>query len=1257
MNGRVLVGSGGSGPVEQNEGGSEGDVFEEPSVTITRWRHCGNGLDRRGRDGAHDAREASPRRGGVSRRAAADDAKQAVTRQMPGQDRESQPLANALQQLSQKVLQGIVLVVVRGWRIVTQQHTERTGCESRAGTRQRRLEEVVADRHPTRLPSHRPPSQTASVAEQTPPGHNAGELARGSDLAPISRPEGRTAVGLAAALTHRTRARVLPRIAQPVPDVCLGSHDSMKTSVRCIPDNSGDRGRHLTRTLVLAAVLTGAILPATPAIAQVAPDEDWRTLDTEHFRITYPDPLYPLATRLADRAERAYSLLASSFSAPPPGRIDIVLTDHGDFSNGFANVVPTNRITLYARPPADGRSLTYFDDWMELVVTHELVHIFHLDPARGLGKVLRAVLGRYPATWPFFPGRATPTWLTEGVATYYESTLTDAGRVHGSWQDMVLRTGALEGDLETLSTASGRSPVWPAGQRPYIYGSEFFNYLLQRTDGQGLRELVDGVAGQLVPYRIDAAARSAFGVSFSQAWEEWSATVSARYRALADSLATLQPVTTGEALTRGAREALYPRVSPDGFQLAFARADGRSDPHLRLRALADGRERQLTRTNGTAEFAWAPDGGVVFAQLEFVDRYRVYSDLYRAAPDGHVTRITEGQRLGFPDVHPGGDRVVAVQEGGGTNRLVIVDLATGEVRPLFDANPDEHWAFPRWSPDGSWIAASQWRSGGLFDVVILDSSGELVTRVTDDRAVDVSPAWSPDGRILLWSSDRTGISNLFAASVDESGRAGTVMQVTNVLTGATYPAPDPAGQWIYYSAYHQDGWDIERIPYAPEKWFEPFPTDARFLAPAGRTPERYTATIEAESRPYRAFRSLLPTYWQPLYAPPRRTLGRDVIGRGYGFATSGRDLVNRHAFWSWGRFVPDRRRAEGRFGYTARALGDPVFTLSASQLYDPAGATRGEHEDGAVDTLFVVDRERRLDLSVDFLRPRYRNAVGLTLTASHSWVSSELLDATMEPSASFRLTRPTRRSGEVSATLGFGTARSHAMSMSRENGLSGFVRGRAARVLDLPEELAGDPSADEGFEELAGRLSLYKSLGGGGFARQVMALRASGGIARGPGADGFHFEVGDAAGSRERITGFGLFGGSPLLFPLRGYAPASRRGRIAWSVSAEYRLPLFLIRRGFGAWPLYFDRTSASLFMDAGNAWGPLEGAFSNPKQATLASAGLEVTVNALPFWTLSTDLRMGVGFPLVAAERVGAAEEGTSQAAARFYLRLGSAF
>ena len=85
--------------------------------------------------------------------------------------------------------------------------------------------------------------------------------------------------------------------------------------------------------------------------------------------------------------------------------------------------------------------LFYTRDPVELLSTHELAHIFHLDEARGGWRVLRWVFGRSELTFPhLFDGDA----LIEGLATYYESSLTDGGRVRGSQFPETLRAALLE---------------------------------------------------------------------------------------------------------------------------------------------------------------------------------------------------------------------------------------------------------------------------------------------------------------------------------------------------------------------------------------------------------------------------------------------------------------------------------------------------------------------------------------------------------------------------------------------------------------------------------------------------------------------------------------------------------------------------------------------------------------------------------------------------------------------------------------------
>ncbi|MCH7891680.1 MAG: hypothetical protein IH921_09270, partial [Gemmatimonadetes bacterium] len=151
------------------------------------------------------------------------------------------------------------------------------------------------------------------------------------------------------------------------------------------------RRRILSLLCWLATGVAGALRPVT---AQVPPDESWRSFETSHFRVTFPEDMEPFARRAAARAERAFEALSEAFLDPPDGPIQLLLTDHTDTSNGFATAVPFNRIIVFARPPMEGGPLSHFDDWMELVITHELVHVFQLDHTGPRGSLLRSVFGR-----------------------------------------------------------------------------------------------------------------------------------------------------------------------------------------------------------------------------------------------------------------------------------------------------------------------------------------------------------------------------------------------------------------------------------------------------------------------------------------------------------------------------------------------------------------------------------------------------------------------------------------------------------------------------------------------------------------------------------------------------------------------------------------------------------------------------------------------------------------------------------------------
>jgi len=995
-----------------------------------------------------------------------------------------------------------------------------------------------------------------------------------------------------------------------------------------------------------------------PVAGQVPPDEDWRTVRTEHFRVTFPRALESLGRRAADRAERAYAGLSRAFVSPPSGTIDLLLTDHTDISNGFTMIRPSDRITVFATPPADDVNLGFFDDWMELVITHELAHVFHLDRAGPLGRSLRKVFGRGEGAWPFFPDLGLPRWGLEGTATWYESYLTNSGRVKGTYHDMILRTAVLEGRFEDLDEASGESPLWPGGARSYAYGSLFFEYLLDHYGQERMGRFAEAVAGQWVPYRLDAAGREAFGVPISRAWESWRKELRARYTAVPAELARSAPLTRSERLTRSGRLTWRPRMSPDGASLVFVEADGRSDAQLRIAAPDGSGARELTRTNGISSFDWTPSGEVLFAQLEFSDPYRYYRDLYLVGRSGRPVRVTRGERLAHPSVAPSGAYAVAVQDGEGTNWLVKVDLADGSIVPLEDFDPDVHWAYPAVSPDGRWIAASRWTPGAMLDIVVLDERGTVVARLTRDRAVDLAPAWSPDGRYVLWSSDRSGIPNIVARAWGLDGRpAGPVLQVTQVATGAGFPSVDPSSRWLYYAGYHVDGWDVERTRFDVSTWIDASSPDARFDAPP-RPDSIQDAAFSGAMRGYSPWATLRPTFWEPLYREAVRTRSirtndlfvrsREVIGQSVGARTSGSDLVGRHAYSAFARFSKSGGKADWGLAYAFAGLGNPTLGLSVTQFWDDDGPRLAQREEGApIDTLFVIERTRSAFLTSTLLRTRWRSVTALTLAGGLVWDDQFLLDNQLRKSREYGLRRPRSRLGELRADLSYSTIRSFAFQLGPSEGLSAFVRGRTRSDLNVPDSLSGVRGSDRSFDEVLGIFRAYHSFHGPGYSPHVLALRVAGGAARGPDAGAGHFEVGGAAGSTEGVTGLGLFGGSPLLFPVRGFPQAWRFGNRAWAVAAEYRFPLVLLNQGMGPWPFSIDRVMGAVFFDAGNAWGPElgVGGYRNPRRGTLASVGAELIASTLSFWRLPLRLRLGVAAPLA---------EGTGS---EVYVRAGMVF
>jgi hypothetical protein len=991
----------------------------------------------------------------------------------------------------------------------------------------------------------------------------------------------------------------------------------------------------------LALYLALLVLPL--GAQTVDPRGDWRTIRTAHFRVHFPRALESQGRRAAADAEGAWAQLAAEL-APPRGPIDLVVADNADVSNGFASTFPSNRVVVFAQPPVDASSLRFYDDWLQLVITHELTHVFHLDRSRGVWRGLQYVFGRNPA---LFPNTYGPSWLTEGLAVYYESRLTGSGRLVGTEHQLVARAARLGGHVPRLDELSLAASVYPLGERAYAYGSLLVAYMATRGGDGTVRRFVDAQSGQLIPWRLDRAARRAFGESFTAGHAAW-----------ADGIRTDENAGRSDSAWRRLTDAGWSLAAPrwlDDRSLLVGANDARAVSGVDVVRL-DGSRRRLGRRNSVGPNVPLRGGGILFAQLEFANPFTLRSDLYVQRDTAPVPqfgaasrgqrRLTFGARLSHPDARADG-AIVAVQSGAGTTWLVRVDSSGRTIVPLTAASPDTQWTEPRWSPDGTRLAAVQIVRGGRSAIVVLDTLGAARLDLVRERAVHAAPSWSPDGRRVYWSSDRSGSPQLYVAELPApdgtSGAASAGARLlTGVSTGLFEPAPSPAGGMLASLVFLADGYHLAVADTAalgverPEARWRPYADSSRVSAAP--------VSSDSPAGAYRPWRSLLPRYWSPTFGTSDG--GSPTLGA----ATSGNDVLGRHAYYATASVNTKTHDLEGGVSYRYARLVRPFVDVSASQAwqYDSIRARFANGTTGR-DPHFRRDRVAALTLTVT--RPRVRSGATLAVGAL---AERRSYTSTFPSLVTYGDTALGRNFPAVFASASWLNTRRPIRSISPEDGvaLGGSVQQRWQDGRYGPQS-----------RRAIGVARVYKSLDLPGFAHHVLALRVAGGATDERATT--ELSVGGVSGSSAEVVPGVRIGDPARTFGVRGFAPDAQQGIRALAGSLEYRAPLALPARGLRLLPVFADRLSIGAFADAGTAWCPGETRAASPVCVTtdsgaptprsplradwLASVGAELGLDAALAYDAPYRFRLGTAVPVRRRD--------LAARSASVYLSLGLAF
>lgn len=872
--------------------------------------------------------------------------------------------------------------------------------------------------------------------------------------------------------------------------------------------------------------LAAALLCAPAGAASFPPELRFRTLRTARVSVHFPLELERMARRAAALSDAILSRHEALYGVRV-GRVQLVLEDTSDDPNGFATPFPYPAVQIRAAAPDGSDDFGNHDGWLRLVLTHELAHVVHLEPARGLWGLGRKLLGRAPI---LFPSSLTPTWMIEGLATYEETQGTAFGRGRNPDSRMVLRMAALESRFPREDQAVAGLDAWPAGQAAYLLGESFLRDLGERYGPRTLPELARAQSRRLIPFSDDLSSRKVTGASFHVRWGEWASASRGAFEIEADDRRSDGLTLSRPLTTRGIRQTA-PRFSPDGESIAYTSGVLDRRREIRLIGVDGARDRRLAQRNGGNALAWTPDGrALVYDEPDSFRLFRTFSDLRLVdVATGRNRRLTRGVRARDPDVAPDGKSVVFVRRLGDRSDLYVVALDGARLSRLTRSVPETEWSGPRFSPDGRTVAASRLSRGGFLDLVLVAADSGAVTALTEDRAKDVEPAWLPDGSAIVFRSDRDGVSNLYSLRVADR----RLRRVTNVLGGAFAPDVARDGRRVAFASYSSHGYDLHVMDLASDG-LAPAPP---FVDPYPVAPLPEPEPSDASVGPYRPYPMALPRFWMPY-------LASEGAGWRVGALTAGADPLLRHSYGLELRYGSETRRGgfQGFYRYD-RFL--PTVLVTAEDTTAPGSPAHERRQELSLEASYPLRRTLRSSQDVSFAWRRRRD--------------SEL----------GALAGPPLDLGGVEAAFTFSSARRYPYGVSAAEGW----RLRLALLRESPA-LGSDVS----LAKLSADARAYFRVG-----RAVLAGRAGGGTTLGRPSFRRSFAVGGFADDTLRDVA------RTNLSVLRGYRDDAFVGRSSLAANLELRLPLAHPQRGYRSLPFFLRHLHAAAFVDAGHAFsGPL---------------------------------------------------------------------
>lgn len=554
------------------------------------------------------------------------------------------------------------------------------------------------------------------------------------------------------------------------------------------------------------------------------------TIETDHFRISYMDGCGHLVKTVGCKFEELYSIYRNTYGITLPKKTDVFILD-GDQSNGWA-LPNTNSIVLW--PYDIDFNMRGSHDWFEDLIAHEYGHIVSISSGLKMPPQIPQIRFGYfshpneknrAEAIHHLPTEILPPWLTEGIAQY-ESTRHGAD----SWdshRDMILRSLALSGKLlswDHMQVFTGKGDDY---EKTYDHGFALVKYIAE-TYGYDKVSAMLRASSKITRLNFDHSIKEVLGISGKELYTQWKRTLETQY---SDQIKKIGTQVYGKKINKDGYENVWPRFSGDGKNIFFL-SNGKADYGMKFLykySLSDtvkdenkiklvkriGRPYDIHYSSGRICFTSSKSkksvlpsesGGTSVRDL-FIDSISTDEQKFQFFPKKMEKQVTIRKNIFTASFSPAGNMLACAQRNVDKFKLVLVDTAGKSVRPIYPADGaknDLTYIYTiDWAPNGSQIAFSYFdvhdRKIAIYDT--LKKSCEVICNTDNDER---DPQFSPDSKYLYFSSDRTGIFNIYRYEFS----SGKLEQITNVSGGAFMPSISPDNKQLVYAGYEKDGYGI-----------------------------------------------------------------------------------------------------------------------------------------------------------------------------------------------------------------------------------------------------------------------------------------------------------------------------------------------------------------------------------------------------------------------------------------------------------------